>query len=430
MSQTATLENIHEIVAETKKTVHQFKKDNDELLEKKANSEAVAELEVKVDKHLEEITKVMEAQQKFEAEQTAKTKALEYASNGKAPNEKEGQSTPEMTKAFNDFLRKGATSRGEDFVDYCRIKNLEIPKTIVLKDLSVNIDPSGGFFVTPEIGQRMVTRFFETSPIRQVADVRTITSDALEFVADNDESESGGWVGEKSSRATTGTPDIDLIRIDANEQFAQPRATQKILDDAGFDIEGWLADKNADILGRTENTAFVIGDGSNKPKGFTTYDAWAAPGVYETNAIEQINSLSDGAFTADGILDLQNSLIEVYQGQSTWIVKRASFKEIAKLKDQENNYLFNRALDKNVGRPFDLLGSPVMFADDMPVIGSNSLSLAYGDFRRGYMIVDRLGMRILRDPFTEKPFTLFYTTKRVGGQVVNFEAIKLQKLAA
>lgn len=425
-----TLEQIVEMTEKTHKTIHEFKKDNDELLEKKVTKEAFGELESKTQKQIEEILKTMEASQKFEAEQTAKIKALEFASNGELPGQKEGQSTPEIKEAFRDFLRKGSNPMGEDFVTYCQTKDIEIPKTMVVKDLSVNIDPSGGFFVTPEIGQRMVTRFFETSPLRQIADVRQISSDALEFPADNDEASSGGWVAEKSSRGTTDTPDIDLIRIDANEQFAQPRATQKILDDAGFDIEAWLSDKIADILGRTENTAFVVGDGSNKPKGFTTYDAWANAGVYETNAVEQVNSGSDSAFTADGLFDIQNSLKEVYQSKGIWVTKRASFGAITRLKDDESNYLFNRALDKNVGRPFDLLGSPVMFADDMPAIGSNSLSLAYGDFSRGYMIVDRIGMRILRDPFTEKPFTLFYTTKRVGGQVVNFEAIKIQKLAA
>lgn len=426
MSDTETLEKIREMTEETQKTFHEFKNDNDQLLEKKASSEAVAELEGKVEKQIEEMTSFMEAHQKYDA----KLKALEFASNGESPAQKEGQSSPEMKEAFRHFLRKGASSSMQTFVEYCEQKNLKLPKTMVTKDLSVNIDPDGGFFVIPEFGQRMVTRVFETSPIRQIADVRQISSDALEFVADNDEATSGGWVAEQASRITTATPTIDRIRIDANEQFAQPRATQKILDDAGFDVEGWLADKIADIIARTANTAFVVGDGSNKPKGFTTYAAWAAPGVYETDAIEQIDSGSSGAFTANGILELQNSLLEVYQGRSTWVIKRASFGAITRLKDNENNYLFNRALDKNVGRPFDLLGSPVMFADDMPAIGSNSLSLAYGDFGRGYMIVDRLGMRILRDPFTEKPFTLFYTTKRIGGQVVNFEAIKLQKLAA
>lgn len=419
-----TLETIKEAQEAASKTLHQFKEDNDKRLLELEKLKGTAELDEKVQKQLDEITDSMKESQEFES----RLKAVEHANNRPDSVEKAGESTKEMKAAFREFIVKGSGEMPLDFRSYCKSNNIEFPK-YVTKDISVNIDPSGGFGVIPEFRDMIVTREFETTPMRQIADVVPINSDAIEFDADNDEADDGGWVAEKATRGNTDTPDREHIRIDANEQFAQPRITQKGLDDIA-NVEFWLARKVGEKLSRTSNTAYVSGDGDNKPKGFLTYPAWAVPDTYESKAIEQIKSGANAAFKPDGIIELQNSLKEIYQSNAVWLVKRKVFAAIAKLKDDESNYLFNRTLDKTVGRPFDLLSNPVIFADDMPVIGSNSLSLAYGDFRRGYMIVDRLGTRVLRDPFTNKPFILFYTTRRTGGQVINFEAIKIQTLAA
>jgi HK97 family phage major capsid protein len=201
------------------------------------------------------------------------------------------------------------------------------------------------------------------------------------------------------------------------------------LDDSSINIESWLAMKTNDILTRTENTAFVVGNGAAKPKGFLAYDAWAVAGTYERNALEQVSTGSAGAFTADALKEIQNSLKEVYQPSAVWMLKRSSWSDIIKLKDGNGAYLLDTTSMKD-GDTMRLLGKPVLFADDMPVKATDALAMTYGDFKVGYTIVDRLGIRVLRDPYTDKRYVKFYTTKRVGGAVTNYESIKILKLSA
>lgn len=297
-----------------------------------------------------------------------------------------------------------------------------------IKTLIAGVNPQGGYFIRPERSATMIKRIFETSPIRNIANIETTASDSMEFVIDDDEASFGGWVGETSSRGNTGTPNIGLLTIPAHELFAQPLATQKMLDDAGFDIESWLSRKVTSKMSREENAAFVIGDGSQKPRGFLSLAAWAAAGVYERNKIEQINSGAAGDFTADGIKKLQNSLIEAYQANAVFGIKRGSWENVITLKDGTGAYLLDPRSMK-VGDDLTLLGKRVIFMDDMPVVASDALSMVYGDFSVGYTILDRIGFRVIRDDLTDKPRIKFYTTKRTGGDVTNFEALKILKLA-
>lgn len=298
-----------------------------------------------------------------------------------------------------------------------------------IKTLIAGVNPQGGYFIRPERSATMIKRIFETSPVRNIANIETTSSDSMEFVIDDDEATSGGWVGETASRGNTDTPDIGLLTIPAHEQFAQPKATQKMLDDAGFDIESWLSRKVTNKMSRFENTAFVVGNGSQKPRGFLSLAAWSVAGTYERNAIEQISSGAAADFTADGIKRLQNSLIEAYQANAAFTIKRGSWENVITLKDGNGAYLLDpRSL--KVGDDLTLLGKRVIFMDDMPVVAADALAMAYGDFSMGYTIVDRIGFRVIRDDVTNKPFILFYTTKRTGGDVTNFEALKIQKLEA
>ncbi len=298
-----------------------------------------------------------------------------------------------------------------------------------VKSLIAGNNPKGGYFLRPERQAMMIKRIFETSPIRSLANVISTNAGSVEFVIDDNEATTGGWVGETQARGDTDTPDIGLLTIIAHEQFAQPKATQTMLDDAGFDIEGWLDSKVTEKMGRTENTALVVGDSARKPQGFLSLPAWAVNGTYERNALEQINSGSAGAFTGDGVKDLQNSLLEAYQSGAVFGTKRASWQEIITLKDGQGNYLL-RPESFRTGDDLVLLGKRVVFMDDMPSIANNSLSLVYGNFSVGYTIVDRMGFRVIRDELTEKPYIKFYTTKRTGGAPTNFQSIKIQKLAA
>lgn len=297
------------------------------------------------------------------------------------------------------------------------------------KSLIAGSNADGGFFLTTERSGRMSTRIFETSPVRAVASIQSTTSDMYEIILDDDEPDAG-WVGEVSTRSDTDTAQIALIKIPIHELYAQPKATQKMVDDAGFDIVGWHEGKVTRKFGRLENAAFTTGDGSEKPKGFTTYAAWTVAGTYQRNAVEQYTTAGSGAIAGDDLLGLQGSLIEDYQNASQWAMNRRTFfDDILTLKGTDDHYLINPRLIAEGGQMV-LLGRPVNFFNDLPVVAANALSVCLADWQEFYTVVDRFGIRVLRDPYTAKPYIRFYTTKRVGGAVTNYEAGKLLKIKA
>ena len=313
------------------------------------------------------------------------------------------------------------------FENYLRRNNAGADET---KALAVGSDPDGGFAVPADMSGRITELVRETSPIRQVANVVTISTDALEGVNDLNEATSG-WIGETDDRSETTAPKLGAWRIPVHEQYAEPRATQKLLDDAMFDVEEYLAGKIADRFSRMENAAFISGNGVKQPRGILTYPA-GTPNATTFNVIEQLPTGGAGAFASsnpgDALINLVYSLKSVYRENAVFMMRRATLAEVRKLKDGHGNYLWQPDYQTQQGGK--LLGFNVVEAEDMPAIGAGSLSIAFGDFNAGYQIVDRQGVRILRDAFTAKPYVKFYTTKRVGGDVVNFEAIKLLKFSA
>lgn len=315
-------------------------------------------------------------------------------------------------EAFNQYLRQGDKGLG------------------IMQALEVGSDPAGGYWVVPDKGGAMQELIYETSPMRQLASVVTIGTDALEGINDLNTGVSGGWVGEIAARGETNTPDVGEYRITVREQFANPKASQKVLDDSMFDVEGWLAAKTADIISRTENTAFITGDGILRPRGILDY-GHGIPSATTWNVIERTPSTNAGAFAAtdpgDDLVTLVFSLKSDYRANARWLMSRSTVSQVRQLKDGNGNYLWQPNFT-NLQETM-LIGFPISEGEDMPAIAANSLSIAFGDFRRAYTIVDRAGIRVLRDPYTDKPHVLFYTTKRVGGDVVNFEAIKLFRFA-
>lgn len=314
--------------------------------------------------------------------------------------------------AFDRFLRKGEEIMGMD----------------ERKALSVGSDPDGGYVVNPDTSGRIVQKVFETSPMRAFASIQVISSDALEGLFDLNEA-SSGWVGETASRSETNTPEIGKWRIPVHELYAAPRATQKLLDDASINMEAWLASKVSEKFARDEAAAFVNGNGVGKPRGFLTYaDGTTLPGT-----IERFDTGVNGAFAAapnggDVLINALYGLKTQYRANATWFMNRATLTLTRKLKDSDGAYLWSPGIA--AGQPATLLGYPVASFEDMPDPATDSLSIAVGDMREAYQIVDRLGIRTLRDPYSSKPYVEFYTTKRVGGDVVNFEAIKLIEFTA
>jgi HK97 family phage major capsid protein len=296
------------------------------------------------------------------------------------------------------------------------------------KALSVGSDPDGGFLVTPDTNGRIVAKMFETSPMRQVASAQTINSDALEGLYDLDEA-AAGWVGETSGRPTTNTPQLGKWRIDTHEQYANPAATQKMLDDSSLNIEAWLSNKVSDKFSRQENAAFVNGDGISKPRGFLTYPSGTTlPGTLERSITGVNGNFAAAGAGADVILDVIGSLKGGYRNGATFAMNRSVTTAVRKLKTADGDYLWQPSLA--LGQPSTLAGYPVIGFEDMPDLATDSLSIAFGNFAAGYQIVDRLGVRVLRDPYTNKPYVHFYTVKRVGGDVIDFDAIKLIEFTA
>lgn len=358
--------------------------------------------------------------QKALEDELAEVKAAINRVPASSSTDGEKEAKAQFTKLFNQFARS-KKSQNQDFREF--LDSVDAPAEV--KALSVGSDPDGGYLVMPEFGGIIQTRVYESTPLRQLASVITVNTDSYEYVLDNGEAD-GEWVGETSSGSTETTPTLGKKSIVVHELAAKPKATQKMIDDGIVDVEAWLAGKVAEVFARKQATAFVSGNGAGKPRGILTYAAGTDIGQEQ---IEQINSGSASALTYDGMVDVQNALKEPYQANASWLYKRATNAVILKIKDLEGRPIFNMTYDKNAGLRPTLLGQPAFFGNDMPAVGSNALAVAYADFKRAYQIVDRIGIRVLRDPYSAKPFVMYYTTSRVGGAVINHEAIKIQKIS-
>jgi len=270
------------------------------------------------------------------------------------------------------------------------------------------------------------------SPIRAIANVvRTGTAGYRKLVTTG--GVVSGWASETGARPETATPVFQEIAPPGGELYANPSATQAMLDDALFDVESWLAGEIAQEYARAEGAAFVKGDGTNKPRGFLTYNATdEADGMRAFGTLQYVASGQAGAFTAgnpqDRLIDLVQALKAPYRQGAAFVMNSATLARIRKFKTSDGAFLWQPSLA--AGQPATLLGYPVVEAEDMPDIAADSLSIAFGNFQHGYVIAERNETSILRDPFTNKPFVQFYAVKRIGGAVTNSDAIKLMKFSA
>jgi HK97 family phage major capsid protein len=295
------------------------------------------------------------------------------------------------------------------------------------KALSVGSDPDGGYLV-PEETEAAVIRGIKTiSPIRAIAGNRVVSASVYKkpFAITGP---STGWVAETATRPETNSPTLAELTFPTMELYAMPSATQTLLDDSAVNIDEWLAEEVQVAFAQQEGTAFVSGDGSNKPKGFLDYTK-VANGSWSWSNIGYIPTGTDGAFDAsnpsDDLIDFIYALKSEYRANAHWVMNRATQATIRKFKDADGNYIWQPAERADLAPT--LMNYPIAESEDMPNIASDSFSIAFGDFQRGYLVVDRAGIRVLRDPYSAKPYVLFYTTKRVGGGVQDFDAIKLLK---
>jgi len=296
----------------------------------------------------------------------------------------------------------------------------------------VGSQPDGGYWALVERIQQTIGRNFLTSPLRQVVTLLSTANESIEMIIDDNESEFGGWVAEVDNRDESDTAQIGKKVITAHELFAQPKVTQKFIDDASIDVVGWVLFKTDDILTRRENTAFVQGNDSNKPEGFMNLGKWTTSttvdsrGVYERDKLDHI--LDGTAITKQGLFTLQTAQLEDDRQNSRFGMNSLTWNKIRLLDDNENRSLLQFDIVKTDTSRI-LLGDPIIFLEDLDDATTGLRPIVYGDFRKSYAIVDRIGMRTQRDDVTQKGFVKFYTTKRVGGGVTSFQALKVLELA-
>lgn len=381
---------------------------------KESNDERLAQVERKntdvvTDEKVDRINRALDEQKRAIDELSLAATRPSLGGEFKAAPDR---ATRERKTAFDRYVRKGDAS-GFDALE--------------LKSLSAGSNPDGGYVVPLEIEQTIDRILQRYSPIRSIASVRQIGGNIYRKPVTT-AGASTGWVAETASRTQTNSPTLSVVDFPAMELYAMPAATQVLLDDAQVDIETWLAGEVQTVFAEQESTAFVTGDGSSKPKGFLSYTN-VADGSWTWGNIGYTATGVSANFAAsnpsDGLLDLAYLPKQSYRANATWVMNRKTEAAVRKFKDSTGNYIWQPS--NIAGQPATLFGYPVVESEDMPDIAANSFSIAFGDFARGYLIVDRVGIRVLRDPFTSKPYILFYTTKRVGGGVQNFEAIKLMK---
>ncbi|MFN3261891.1 MAG: phage major capsid protein [Pikeienuella sp.] len=295
------------------------------------------------------------------------------------------------------------------------------------KALSTGILADGGYLVDPQTSDRIQGVLRAASSIRSVATVAEVDAGVYDVLVDHTDI-GAGWTSETGSLAETGTPQIDRISITLHELSASPKASQRLLDDSAFDIESWLAARIADRFTRAENAAFVSGNGVDKPTGFLTYTAvpndgwaWGSLGYVATGTAGDF-SASD---PSDAIVDLIYALGAEYRVNAVFVMNSKTAGAVRKMKDADGRFLWAEGLSS--AQPARLMGYPVVISEDMPDIALNAMAIAFGDFGAGYTIAERPDLRIMRDPFSAKPHVLFYASKRVGGDVTDFSAIKLLK---
>jgi HK97 family phage major capsid protein len=319
-------------------------------------------------------------------------------------------------KAFNAYLRHG---------DDEALRGLALEG----KALSTAVAGDGGYLVDPRTADTVKSMLVATGSIRSIASV--VTVDASNFDVLIDRSDVGtGWVTETGSVSETATPLIERISIRLHQLAAMPKASQRLLDDSAFDVEGWLAEKIASRFIRSESAAFVNGDGVDKPKGIllpakvpNSAWTWGSLGYVASGAAADFPTTN----AVDCIVNLVYALAAPYRAKATFVMNSKTAGAVRKMKDADGRFMWADGLA--VAEPPRLMGYPVLICEDMPDIAANAHAIAFGDFAAGYTIAERTDLRILRDPFSAKPHVLFYATKRVGGDISDYAAIKLLKFA-
>ena len=319
-------------------------------------------------------------------------------------------------KAFDAYLRNG---------DDDALRGLVLEG----KGLNTAVSSEGGYLIDPQTSERIQGVLYSSASVRAIASVVQVEAGSFDVLVDHGDVGSG-WAVEAGPVAETGTAAIDRISIKLHELSAMPKASQRLLEDSAFDVEGWLADRIAQKFARAEAAAFISGDGVDKPRGILHHtivadgtEIWGQLGYVATGTAGDFDAVNP----ADAVVDLVYALEAGYRANAAFVMNSKTAGAVRKMKDADGRFLWSDGLA--AAEPARLMGYPVLIAEDMPDIAADAHSIAFGDFRAGYTVAERPDLRVLRDPFSAKPHVLFYATKRVGGDVTDFNAIKLLKFA-
>lgn len=378
---------------------------------KQSNDERLAEMESKMSADILTTNKVERISSALDAQKRALDR-LTLKQSRPALGGPESPISLEHKEAFHAYVRSG---------DETRLRGVES------KAMSYGSGPDGGYLVPDEVAAEIGRRLSLLSPIRSIASVRQVSGAVLKkpFAVSGP---AVGWVGETDARPETNSATLAELQFPTMELYAMPAATPTLLEDTAVDLDQWITAEVETAFAEQEGTAFVSGDGVNKPRGFLDYatvddSAWSWGNIgYVATGVAGGLPASD---PSDVLIDTIYSLKSGYRQNGAWVMNRKTQASVRKLKDADGNYLWQPPAA--VGQPAMLMGFRVVEAEDMPDAGIDATPIAFGDFSRGYLVVDRTGVRVLRDPYSAKPYVLFYTTKRVGGGVQDFDAIKLLK---
>lgn len=395
---------IKEMLDQQYKAFEQFKKTNDERLEElEAKGVTDPLLEEKLNKNNDAIS---DLQKKLD-------ELWVKASRPGGTGDDVAEEVVEHAKAFGLFLRKGKEDGLSELQE---------------KALNITTDADGGFAVPEELDRTILSTMRDVSPMRQVCSVAQIGSaDYKKLVSIG--GAASGWVDEDDARPETDTPQLAKLTPYMGEVYANPAATQQMLDDSFFNAEVWLADEIATTFAEAEGVAFLSGDGSKKPMGILSYTSVTTADATRTfGQLQHMVAAGTAAITGDELISLLYMLKKGYRNGANWMMNSSTVAAVRKLKDTNGQYLWAPGLKE--GQPSSLLGYGIAENEDMPDMAATNASVLFGNFKKGYLILDRIGVRVLRDPYTNKPYVHFYTTKRVGGMLMDSLSIKILQQAA
>lgn len=429
----SSLDTLKDLLEKQHKTFDEFKQANDERLkqlEQKGAADAVTVEKVeKLSAELDRLGDNFKALEKLATlpRRGEDRESIERQARGLATANLHLQSFAGLAgRPTKSFDAEGLDKYAADFSAYLRQGDDAALKGWHRQDFQITVDGDGGFLVPPDMAGRIVTRLYERSDMAGIVFVQATSASELEGIADTADVDAG-WRGETEPVTDTNNTQIGKYSIQVEEMWAQPKASTRLIADAAVNVETWVANKLGDRFARLQNAAIVAGDGVKKPRGFlsyptaTTADTSRAWGTIQRRGTGASGAIGTNPF--DVLIDLTMDLKPSYRANARWVAARGTFAQYRKARDTTGQYLWQPPVQ--AGMPATMLGYPITEAEDMPALAANSDSLAFGDFNEGYTLVERAGFSILRDPYTQKGFVKFYATRRVGGGVVNSDAIKI-----